>query len=305
MTNLHLMDTINEDQDFLEDVPKIWRSSEEIHPANPENIVTKEFQGLYERIINTTAGASAWHLPYYHMYPNCGLMLEDGFPVYYVREITGDFGQTIKDVLEQNYDSPYIKTKPFRIVLREAELIAIEGELSYLIDVLNILEKEKYKCVKVKNYQKTHCKYFTDSIHRWMMNGCPDLGFLYRLNYGWNDGRLRLREITTDDVVLNFVGLSSEYLEITDRKTGDEWDFTNTWDYAHVSQAGKFYLQKVSRCFRPKGSNQSQFITPELQTRADTLMRPVQAMFTKNYPDKEEIPTITPTKSIERWNHRK
>jgi hypothetical protein len=250
----------------------------EIYPANYNNIVSKKFVNLYKRILKLTVGASIYNPYYYHLYIKCQIQLQDDRLVYYISEITGETGEYCTT----------IPKNPFKIIVRDKELVPTVGSLSYLISALNTLEAEKYlqdrnyRPSLTLRYKQRFCSFIEKEIHRWVMKGCPNVGLSYQLNIVNNE--LSVLTISTKDISISLLGMSHRFISIIDRTTGDRWTFTNNPNYCYVYCASYSMLRISSDCFTPFKTNISgqctnnfipHFVTPDLKARAKKLLIPL------------------------------
>lgn len=244
-----------------------------IYPAKSNSIVSKEFIDLYERIVRLTCGSSDWNASYYHIHPECHLTLQESIPVYYIYEITGDLGDDDNDC----------ERDPFKIILKHNALVAEIGDISSLNKVLDILERKKHDSGRssILTYERQHCQFIEEEIHQWMMKGCPNVGLSYQLQVGIFSKKLSISEISTKNVIINFLGISNSIINIIDKLTGDQWTFTDDYNYANVYHNNFNYLQSSSSIYRSKDNNPSepsQYVTSELEARALSLIGSVKEL---------------------------
>ena len=266
-------------------------------------IANEEHRNLYDKMMRLTGASSTWNVfEKFALFMDCQLTIDvNGLLVYYINRISGNVG---------NEDfNPNGKTiSPFVIEVRDQELVVIEGELDTLEKVCNTIarvrlikkQNKEYKKDYPLIYKKSDSPYVAEQVNRWAMLGCPsisvevrptecDFAFLGSIGVSYgifiSDNELYITSISSDEVKLNLTGIVKKQLRVTDKKTDEEWSFTNTPDYAFAKKPFTKYLVNASCVYTPppiisksKYSNRieiqcSEIITPELQNRADALIR--------------------------------
>lgn len=244
----------------------------------------EEHRNLYDKMMQLTGASSDWNIfERFAIFIDCRLTIDaTGSLVYYVNRIAGNLGN-------EDFYTNGKPISPFVIEVRNQELVTLEGELDTLEKVCNTLirvsstkkQNKEYKKYYPLIYKKSDSPYVAEQVNRWAMLGCPSIGVSYEIFI--SDNKLGIASISCEEVKLDLTGIVKKQLRVTDKKTGEEWSFTNTPDYASAKKPFTKYLVDSSCVYTPapvkyKYSNRieiqcSEIITTELQNRADALIR--------------------------------
>lgn len=239
-------------------------------------IADEEHRNIYDRMMKLTNAHSTWSiLEGFELFIDCKLMIKENKLYYYVNKIEGNLG----------YEDLYNRSgiiSPFVIKVYQQELVVIEGDLSTLEKVLNKLSQDKtFEVGYPLVYEKNDSPYVADDINNWAMKGCPDIGVSYQIHISSlvKKGelyKLNIMNISYDEINLDLTGVVKKQLCLKCNKTGDEWTFTSSPNYASVKTSPSGNLVSSSCVYRPMKQQHRDYITPLLRDRAEKLIQIIQ-----------------------------
>jgi hypothetical protein len=229
-----------------------------ILPIKSSLLLTEEHRELYDRTVKLFGGESHWYDGYFHIYADTRLKIVNGVLMYYLDNIYGNY-----------------RRNPYHIVVQDGKLVALEGTLDLLSNVLTILESQGTTKPRILTYKRRTPRYITDSVHNWIIKGCPNIGLSYKLIVA--KGKLSISSLTHRNVKLEFIGPSASYLTIIDGNTKRRWTFTDNYNYANVEVSGSRFLHAAPDCYSD-GNGYSKYVTKELADEAVVILDPIKAL---------------------------